>query len=81
MKRFEYRRNRVLIYIFTGAALFNFLMLTDTVWTSTQEDFELLYLKTNKVINTLFYALITAIMLFAIVKQNKVNKQKKKENL
>lgn len=79
MKGFEYRSSKVLIYVFTGTALFNFLMLTDTVWTSSQEDFELLYFKTNKVINTLFYALITIIMLFAIVKQNKVNKQKNRK--
>ncbi len=76
MKGFEFRNNRVLVYIFTGAALFNFLMLTDTLWTSSQEDFELLYLRTNKVINTLFYGVITAIMVLATIKQNKINKQK-----
>ena len=80
MKGFEFRNSKVLLYIFAGAALFNFLMLTDTVWTSSQEDFELLFIRTNKVINVLFYAAITAIMVFAIVKQNKINKQKNRKS-
>jgi len=80
MKSFEFRNSSVLVYIFTGAALFNFLMLTDTLWTSSQEDFELLYVRTNKVINTLFYGVITAIMVLATIKQNKINKQKNRKS-